>query len=1172
MPRRTRRSEEPSAAVQSDTASADSAAANDPADAGSGESASPKSPRAPSARRRSAPKPAEPALDGSATQSSNPDSGDDKPVRRRTPPRRSRIIKADEPNAVEGQADNAGLEAEAPADSTPSGVSRTGGRTNAPLRRRVGGRRSASEAAAVAPPSTDVISSDDVAPAAPPPAAPSSSRNRRRRGNKRPEAIEPIIASTEEAEEIADSLLLELALDTTTIDEEPATGEEDRKRSRRSRRGGRRRSGKPAEGELAEDSEESTVVDDIDEIEAGLPVLSVPPPYVSPALVRSQSEIGLSQVDMKVTAVLSEDVTGFEINGVYYRPELFFVNAETAEDPSVVAQQISLAANAGIHLHSGVAYLPLKNAYGVRSFASFQTLIQQVLDADPEGYIFVRLQLVPTNFWARTHPEEMALYSDGSNGDVSFASRAFWQDAVEALAALLEFLADPETVGGDRIVGLHLDKGEWFNDANAGYDFSAPNKGSFQEWLHEHYQNPYALRAAWFSGLAQFDSVEIPKWPGSPGSRKREEVVLYNRPRDRRTVDYNAFTSDLMARAITGVAEAIKWLSNGKLMVGTSYGYTFEFATRNDSGHQALSRVLASPYIDVVAGPNSYTTRQAGAAGSFSSPVDSAKLHKKLWIVEDDTKTFLAADETEDAFNPKVATSQDTISVLRRNASAAYVHGCGICWMDLWGNGWLNSAEIWSEIADLRSQSVVAGRIKDDTDGVPEVAVLVDEGGYNYVCGDPSGVALQAGLISKSRELIYRSGASVGFYLQSDVALLPEGIKLYIFLNPLRVTTQERQAIREKLQKPGKTLAWLYAPGLFDERGDSPTEVSEIVGMPLKAQPWNSHIGTIFTEERHPVTERLHGGKRLGSDEILNPSYAVVDPAAIVLGEYAQSGAPSIAAKINEPGWKSVFIGEPHLTGELLRGLYRFAGIHIYDVQDDICHAGPAGVLLVHSPYTGQRTIHLPRPASVYSFYEHRLITQHASTFRTFMRGRSTNFFLWGEIDHIASSLGTTADELRQQQAAWKAERESSQQRNPRSGQSDSSNSESESEGDYGSSEDAEATPDLAVASATAVDEMSRPATIVADPGVSALIQSGLIAADIELPEGDYELEELDEEAPVVDAAPAKSEPMSPSRRRRWNRKRNMQAAKSPTPPAISMEDLLSDLPPRKPHPPKTDD
>jgi hypothetical protein len=1157
-----------------------------------GEETATKPVRTRTPRRRPQAKPAEPASDAvvpavDAAAEAVVDSTPERAPRRRTrrPSRSSKPDALGAPSVDAEAATDPVIQAAltAPAEVPAAAEPIVPVRQAPPVRRRVGGRRTASEAAgAIAQANAQLANSPTVSESPSAAVAPDTEevpanapnpRSRRRRGAKRPEAAVIISTGDEPAAADPESMLLDLNLDNEPVDDAGASDDE-RKRSRRSRRGGRRRSGRQSDGELGEETDAEVTAADIEEVDPDVPVFSTPAPaWKAPLLVPTAESLGLSPLRLRATAVLADDASGFEINGVYYGPELFFVNAETAANPEVVSEQIKLAASIGIHLHSGVAYLPLKNAFGVRSFSGIEALINQVLDSDPDGYIFIRLQCVPTNFWARTHPDEMSVYSDGSNGDVSFASQAFWQDTVEAIAALLEYLADPATRGGDRVVGIHLDKGEWFNDANAGYDYSAPNKLAYQNWLHERYQNPYALRAAWFSGTAQFETAEIPKWPGNPASRKKEDVVLYTKPRERRYIDFNAYTSDLMAQAITGVAQALKWLSNNQLLVGASYGYTFEFAARNDSGHQALTKVMQSRFVDVIAGPNSYATRQAGGAGAFSSPVDSAKLNGKLWIVEDDTKTFLAADETDDAFNPKVISSQDTISVLRRNASAAYVHGCGICWMDLWGNGWLNSPEIWAEIGELRSQGIISRRLRQQTDQVPDVAVLIDEAGYNHVCGDPSGVALQAGLITKSRELIYRSGASIGFYLQSDVALLPDSIKLYIFLNPLRVTTQERQVIREKLQKNGKTLAWLYAPGLFDERGDSPTEVSEIVGMPLKALPWNSHIGTIFTEERHPVTERLHGGKRLGSDEILNPSYAVADPTAIVLGEYAQSGLPSIAAKVNEGGWKSVFIGEPHLTGELLRGLYRYAGVHVYDVQDDIVHAGSSGVLLVHSPYTGQRTIHLPRMAAVYSLYERRLVTQSSSTFRAFMRGRSTNFFLWGDIERIAAALGSTPDLLREQHAAWKAERESSQQRNPRGQQQrDQAFADGDSEQEYGSGDDAENQEgegeELDSEIVVEVIEVSS-----MPDAVSMLVESGLIAGDIDIAEGEFGIDTTDDDTePVAETTPGKTEPMSPSRRRRWNRKRNMQAAKSASAPSISMEDLLSDLPPRKPNPPKTEE
>lgn len=833
---------------------------------------------------------------------------------------------------------------------------------------------------------------------------------------------------------------------------------------------------------------------------------------------------------------------------------MLFINAESVTDGAVVQEEIRSAAASGIHLHSGVVYLPLKNAYGERSFGPLDALIGQILDADPDAQILLRLQLVATNFWARTHPLEMMRYSDGGEGDVSFASTAFWRDCVESVAAVLTHLSDPATHGGNRVIGLHLDKGEWFYDPQSGHDYSAPNRIAFRHWLRARYQTVYALRAAWFDNAVDFDNAEIP--PNEASENRKPDTVLSTSQRRRRWVDYNTYSSEIIAQALIQTAEAIKELSQNRLLVAASYGYTLEFAQRNNSGHQALGKVLASPAVDIIAGPTSYQNRSAGGPGAFATPVDSVRLNGKLYLIEDDTKTYLAVEETDDPYNPKIGSPQETSAVQRRNAAAALVHRCGISWMDLWGQGWLNSEEIWGDLRDVQSLFDIVGRFRGENEGrasEPEVAVLVDEASYAYVRSDPGGVNLQTGLIIKARDLLSRSGASIGFYLQSDVGRLPEGIKLYLFLNAIQMTTAERQAVRDRLQKPGKTLAWLYAPGLFDEKGPSPHEVSEIVGMALKAQPWNSKVGTLFTEERHPIIERLHGGKRMGTEEVVNPSFTVADLQSRVLGEYLQTGNPSIVAKNMDGGWKSVFIGEPHLTGELIRGIYRYAGVHMYDVQDDVVFASGDGLLMIHAPYSGQRTIHLPHAAAVYSLTEQRLVAQQTSTFRIFLRGRSSNFFLWGDLERIAQATGISVEDLRATTGSRPDHDERSQEGRSRGRRLPEDELEQvltqidhereSTTADHGE-EDGDAPPKGVISR-----EVSEEAILIAE---------AVTAGMDDLPEDIEGMLSPDESLAEPET--------TPSRRRRWQRRRHSGATREGAPPStpMSLEELLPDLPPRR--------
>lgn len=796
--------------------------------------------------------------------------------------------------------------------------------------------------------------------------------------------------------------------------EATADGEEGAKRSRRGRRSRRRRgeiesADDVVEGELLLD-ETIVSVETEDDFDISLPLITPPlpiyeaPPVVPPVLAPADGAL-LPRVSARVSHPADgRGLPQIAIDGQPHAPFFFFVNTETALDGAVVDEQIKAAASAGIHLYSGVMYLPLKNAYGDRSFGATDAFIQQVLAADPDAYLLPRLQCVPTNYWARTHPDQMSRYADGSEGDVSMASTEFWADCVDALEALIAHLSDPSTPGGDRIIGFHLDKGEWFYDREAGYDYSAPNVAAYQNWLHARYQQTFALRAAWYSGTATFEDAPIPAW--TPPTGKHDMQPVYATARDARWPDYAQFASDLTAQVIAGLAAAVKTLSDGRLLAAASYGYTLEFAARHDSGHLALETLLRSPHLDILAGPNSYVSRGAGSPASFSAPIDSAALHGKLWLVEDDTKTFLADAETDDTYNPKIASGADTQAGHQRHFGAALAHGAGVTWMDLWGQGWLNSPDIWRELGILRDQANRLAQTSSAAPAAPDVAVIVDEASLAYLRSNPAG--LGHSLVSKTRDLLLRTGASMGFYLQSDITLanFPDAT-LYLFLNALRVTTSERLAIREKLQRPGKTLAWVYASGLFDETGISEQEMGETIGMGLRLQPWNSRLGSQITEARHPLTERLRGGKKtVGQEEIINPSFAVTDPNAVVLAEYLSTGAASLAVREHASGWKSVFFGDPHLTLELLRGLIAYAGVPLYDTQDDVTYAGQNGVLTIHAPFTGQRTLSLPRPATVYDVVEDRIIATNARTFRTFLRARTTGIYLWGDAKAISEATG----------------------------------------------------------------------------------------------------------------------------------------------------------------------
>jgi hypothetical protein len=108
-------------------------------------------------------------------------------------------------------------------------------------------------------------------------------------------------------------------------------------------------------------------------------------------------------------------------------------------------------------------------------------------------------------------------------------------------------------------------------------------------------------------------------------------------------------------------------------------------------------------------------------------------------------------------------------------------------------------------------------------------------------------------------------GAPVKVHLLSDL-LNPEfdvsDIKLAVFLNAFVISDGLRVAIDERLNGDGRTLAWVYAPGILNGSScakgactPNVTMASDLVGIPLSMSLGNpaSLTSTFVTQSAHPL-------------------------------------------------------------------------------------------------------------------------------------------------------------------------------------------------------------------------------------------------------------------------------------------------------------------------------
>ena len=685
------------------------------------------------------------------------------------------------------------------------------------------------------------------------------------------------------------------------------------------------------------------------------------------------------------------------IDGVVYPPVLFFGNIEEPDNRAKVLSEVCRAAKAGIHIHSTLVELPCPALPQSAAFHTAVDRIKTLLEADPEGYVIPRLVFIPAKGWKRANPSEVPVYADDTPGDPSIASELFWSEAERSIQQLIEHIGTVDNLSS-RVAGYHLERGEWFHPLALGYDRSPANREGFREWLKAKYKNNVVLlRAAWYDGEVQFSTVEIPTF----STRANPQRAFYEPRRERSIIDFHEYTSESTARRLIALATTVKRVAEHKVLVSVCYGYTFEFG-HTFSGHLSLGLLQTSQAVDLICGPPSYRDRTPGGSAGIPAPIDSPPLHGKLWVSEDDTKTFLApiAEEPDD-FHVRLESRHATDQAQQRAIGRTVAHSTGIGFMDLWGEGWLDDDDIWTQL------STFVSRYKDQLakkqfPRIPDVVALIDESSLLHV---QRGESFLRRLGANLRDTLQRAGISFGIYLQSDLLAdsFPTDAKLYLFMNPFRLSSEQQAAIKEKLQNNNKTLAWLYAPGSCEDRpsvgGALEETATGAIGIALRQQEWNSEVGSRVIDTHHALTERLPG-RELGTKERLNPSFYVDDPDAVVVAEYQGSGLPSVAVK-NCGTWKSVFVGDPGVSTELIRGICKYAGVHVWTPQgDDVVDIG-SGYVTIHATKEGHRIMRLPDATGLYDVNDSRHVADEIREHRFFMRYGDTQSFCVGSAERF---------------------------------------------------------------------------------------------------------------------------------------------------------------------------
>lgn len=734
------------------------------------------------------------------------------------------------------------------------------------------------------------------------------------------------------------------------------------------------------------------------EAESAPPIIAAPEKPVKKERVRIPIPVDAPQV------VLHQGIPTLVADKKILPPLFLYLGGNQA-NPSQQDEQVKTAAESGVNSVAFPLHLEVSDEGFETALYMAKQRMEAILAANPEAVFVGQVCFTFPIGWEQDSPAARWRTPSGRESRPSFCDDELWGQAERALADLVKNLQ--ASAYGPKFLGVHLDRHSWHYLDEDGYDDSPAARKKFGLWLRHRYGNDVvSLRASWFDGKVSFDDVYIPNYAKRHGAEN--DFVRLDR-RARRWVDYNLFLSDTLVDRIATMAYAAKSAGEGKILVGVSYGYTFEWS-HPASGHLSLGKLLRCNEVDYISGPSSYQTRQPGGSAAFPWPIDSFVLNGKLAVLEEDFRTPIGRSD-EDEKLPLMKTPQALEAAHWRGAGAALAHGGGLNWMDMRGQGWLNSRGIWERGAKV----LQALNWRISTPMVdPDVALLIDERSLAYLA-DPR--AFEE-LVQDVRETLLRSGMSVGFYLLSDLAHrenFPDS-RLFIFVNAWDIRPEVRSSIKARLQKDHKVLFWLYSAGLFEGGRESLERAREVTGIALRPQPFNSKPGTNLVNLRDPLCRTLPNDM-MAEGGTLEPSYFAIPEDASVLGEYSQTGLPSFVVRrfpspnTNDEPWTSVFLGEPVVTPGLFRALGQMAGCHIYSLDDDVIHVR-APFLSLHCSGAGVRTITLPDKQVCYDLIQRVWMPVENNTLKFLGLDGSTYSFLIGHKADIEAILSSTPDTL----------------------------------------------------------------------------------------------------------------------------------------------------------------
>jgi len=619
--------------------------------------------------------------------------------------------------------------------------------------------------------------------------------------------------------------------------------------------------------------------------------------------------------------------------------------------------------------------------------------LRKIAAMDPaNGRLQLRFHFgVPPDWWAAKHPGQLVqtltaapdakpVPGHGGWRVASYASRAYWEACENAARDLGRFAKQhPE---GWRIVAVTYSGGgcEFFPHWGKGRysDYSPAFQAGFREWLKVRYGTDERLRAAWKNEKATLADADLP----TPAERLRGDWFdFYDPAKGEQRIDFCRYYAEVTTGVITRLAKALKEGSDERFYTRPMAGYQpggphFRF---HAGPHADFATVLNCPSIDGFFMPHDYRGRGVGGFTAFEIPVASVHLHGKNYITEMDDATHLTSDRDWPCI--RTETPWQTAQTAKRNIATALCYASGAEFKD-WAKGWWEDTETMTVIRQMNR--IAQESVHHDRTPISQIAVVVNPRSTMYLRDESQ---LYQTLNHQQMHMVYpRIGAPHDRVLIDDLPRARD-YKFYIIQDCLHLTDAQRRMLKEVVCRDGKTVLWLYAPGVVGDHGVDVEGVSDLVGMKLAVQHLSGQYRLRLVDGTHPYTRGVVP-REYPAEDAIAPLFHVADPTVTELGRAwhgdIQTTKPAFALK-KMPNWTSVYCSVPALPPAVIRNMAREAGVHVYTDNDDFMAANN-WLLTICAASDGPRTIYLPSKATVVDALNGETVSRDATSFEADMR------------------------------------------------------------------------------------------------------------------------------------------------------------------------------------------